>query len=318
MSFDDYFFNAQNSDTIAKKLDVLNHNARKARELKSTIGEMKALKTLEEGKQEEVVKPRKINDENFKEPLDVDLELERLYEAICNLNIKGLNEEKIADKINSILREYVHVESLISKLKLRFFYDIVQYSEFILHAESREEIREVQEIIETFKIKIGALLELKQEEELVESTIQDNNLFFLMTDMGNVIFSESLRQDIPQDRNSQALGLLMQIKQGIFKGFKSLAPKPFFEVRDDDIRILFAKLSKGNYIIVDVILKKEVWSQSYQEYLFNRAKQYLMVKDYYIEHLTDEKFVEMHSGIYDDITSLCRTQDEDFGGRHNG
>lgn len=97
-----------------------------------------------------------------------------------------------------------------------------------------------------------------------------------------------------------------------------MAPKPFFEVRDDDIRVIFAKLSNGNYIIIDVILKKEDWSRSYQDNLFNRTNQYLRFKDYYLEHIEDLDFIYSHFKIYEDVLSLSKNQNEDIGGRQNG
>lgn len=204
MSFDDYFFNEQKGDSIAEKLEVLNNNFRKARELEATIRELKTLKTSEEVLPKECAIQRSNSANILFEGARFDLELEKLHFAICSLDISGLNEEQIMDKINGILSGYIHLESLINKLKLRLFLEIVQYSEFVLKSKSMTEVREAKEIIDTLRLKINILSELKQEEELVEESSQDNNLFFLMTDMGNVIFSESLRQNIPHEKKDLA------------------------------------------------------------------------------------------------------------------
>lgn len=319
MSIDDYFFNGQNGDTIVEKLKILDNNSRKARELEATIRELKTLKPPEEVLYEECAIQRSNSVNSLFEGARLDLELEKLHFAICSLDISGLNEEQIMEKMNGILSSYIHLESLINKLKLRLFLEIVQYSEFVLKAKSMIEVREAKEIIDTLRLKINILSELKQEEELVEESSQDNNLFFLMTDMGNIILYDSLCQpSMPPAYRDRAIELLKLMKQGVFRRVKYMVNFPFFEVRVDDVRILFSKLSKRNYLIIDVFVKKDHYSRGYMEYLRNRANQYLRFKDYYLEHIEDLDFIYSHFKIYEDVLSLSKNQNEDIGGRQNG
>lgn len=314
MNIDDYFFDGTKGESLQAKITILEKNAQKAQELRGIIRGFQDINPeLSSSNFDSAIK---LSSDSAKEArlTRCDVKLDNLYLDICNLDIDS--EEDLIAKVKTLLSDYNNVSYLVSKLKLRLFRDITQYSEILAKTKDKAEARDVRAIVDDIWARINIIDAALQEEKVEVQESTKNNLFFLTSENGRVIFYDSLDKDIPKDRYENVMLLLKQMENGIFKGFKSLAPKPFLEVRIDDIRILFNRLWDNNYIIIDVLVKKLTWSSNYQDSLLNLAVQYLNAREFFVQNVDNPEFKSSQQEIYDDIKALIAKRSSNLGGRH--
>ncbi|MCM1052919.1 MAG: hypothetical protein NC483_02975 [Ruminococcus sp.] len=236
-----------------------------------------------------------------------DQELEEAYLAICKLSFTNISLDAFLEKIKEIINpSNIRYNYLINKIKLRLYKELLSYTKLYLDCENEEEALEVKAIMDEIKLKISCLLELKEVEELISGAKSDNNLFFLTSGNGDVIFYNSLF-NIPFEYYFRIYELLESLKNGNFRRVKRVVSKPYFEVRLDMIRILFDKLSDGNYIIIDIFIKRNS-TKKYKERLKNRTKQYLQLKDYFLLNHQNKDFISEHNRYYQDIITLLESR----------
>lgn len=314
MKIDDYFFAGEKGDSLQAKITILEKNAQKAQELRGIIKEFQD--SNPELSSHTIDPAIKLGSVSVPEArlTKSDVKLDNLYLDIGALDING--EEDLIAKVKTLLSGYNNISYLDSKLKLRLFRDITQYSEILAKTKDPLEARDVRAIVADIWTRINIIDAALQEEKVVVQDQPRNNLFFLTSKNGRVIFYDSLDKDIPKDRYENVMLLLKQMENGIFKGFKSLAPKPFLEVRIDDIRILFNRLWDNNYIIIDVLVKKLTWSNNYQESLLNLAVQYLNAREFFVQNIDNPEFKSAQQEIYDNVRALIEMRDSNLGGRH--
>lgn len=198
---------------------------------------------------------------------------------------------------------------LINKLKLMLYKEYVIYSKMLLQASTKSELAELQILINAITSKIellDELEELEEEKELTEPITENNNLFFLLSDSGNVIALESLRKNVPREYYPVFKEILLGLKEGKAKGLKRLAGYGHLElkVNGPGIRIIFDKLSDNNYIILDCFMKKVDTGVSYRNNLANRYNQYQSKKNLYLDQITNPEFIKKHESYLAEILTL--------------
>lgn len=302
------FESASPTDSWEEKARKIRTNMRLAKELTKAINESDSVQPVSELP---IVPELSHNTSSSKEIMvepTIDKELEVIYLAICKLRTQNVSLDDIIKKLKIIINpNNIRYTYLINRIKLRLYQEFLSYSKMYLDSETQEEAGEIKAIMDEFRLKMDGLdelAEMKEVEELIMGAKTDNNLFFLTSDNGDVIFYKRLLdEDVPPFYHSDVLNLLQLMKQGIFKQVKKVVSKPYFQVRHNFIRITFEKLSNGNYIIIDVFVKTTP-TKKYQEMLSKRGKQYLQLKDYYLMNFQDADFIAKHNGYYKDIIAL--------------
>lgn len=185
--------------------------------------------------------------------------------------------------------------------------EYVIYSKMLLQTSTKSELAELQILINAITSKIellDELEELEEEKELTEPITENNNLFFLLSDSGNVIALESLRKNVPREYYPVFKELLLGLKEGKAKGLKRLARYGYLELKNFKIRVIFDKLSTGNYIILDCFMKKVDTGVSYRNNLANRYNQYQNKKNLYLDQITNPEFIKKHESYLAEILTL--------------
>lgn len=303
----------------AEKIAVLRHN----NEVKKSI-EIAIWKTTQEV-QNISDSPNNIRSNTKtiaykKDPNNISPELSNLFTKILEFDITSLEE----DAIIAYLKELINVDkkyqkSLINKLKLLLYREIGDYSKLYLHSDEASK-KEALAIINSLKIKIDLLEELEENEELSSGTTldDDRNFLFMMNENGKILFLETIKShQIPNELYASVKNLLMEAKKGNFKRVKRLSPRPFFEIRFDDIRIIMSRLNNHTFLIFDIFLKKGDMRLHHKSLLDNLEDKYLPKKDYYFSIANLPQVVEEHATYYQDILRVLDNKKESLG-EYNG
>ena len=120
-----------------------------------------------------------------------------------------------------------------------------------------------------------------------------NELIFLKTNYGNVCALSDIK-DIAMEYYDQFYELLESICDGTFKNFKTFTGnnnlKGLSEVRGDQVRIIFDRISTNVYVIICILVKKADKTASYQALLHNRN--------------------DLYKASYEEMQSLVETSEE--------
>lgn len=309
MSYKDYFREPDISMTLAQKIELIKFNVNAAANLASQIKAGGGV-TLQPTSNITVPSLEQSEIKNNKSEESSDKEVEKLYNKISLLDITNLSEEEIMNRIKSIIGNNP-TSFLINKLKLMLYKEYVIYSKMLLQASTKSELAELQILINAITSKIellDELEELEEEKELTEPITENNNLFFLLSDSGNVIALESLRKNVPREYYPVFKELLLSLKEGRTKKVKMLSQKGYLELKvkanGPGIRIIFDKLSDNNYVILDCFMKKFDTSILYRNTLINRSNQYQNKKNLYLGQITNLEFIKKHEGYLAEILTL--------------
>jgi len=219
------------------------------------------------------------------------------------LDISGLSEEELITKIRNLIGDELN-SITVNRIKLLLYKECIIYNRMLLGAESEEasELRNMLSILRTKIEVLDELEELEEEQEISDDITSNNNIFFLLSDTGNVIALESLRKNVPRDYYPAFKELILGLKEA--KGLKKLRKYGYLELKDFKIRVIFDKLSNGNYIILDCFMKKVDTGVSYRNNLANRTRQYQRKIDYYLSNYSKQDFIERHEGYLAEILNL--------------
>ncbi|MDE5538916.1 MAG: hypothetical protein K2J20_00315 [Bacilli bacterium] len=245
-----------------------------------------------------------------------DAECEELYHKISTLNIASLEAEEVEALLSEILpSDNLRYKILLDKIILMLYGDIVQYNRMFLACAEPLEREEITKESQMTKLKMDVLSGMKKVKEIIDEAHPNNNIFFLQQELGNVLALTSVSKIIPQDYHARIANLILPVKDGVFMRIKSLVA-PFFEIRVGDIRVFMDKLSDGNYIILDVFLKKDYSSLGYKSYLNNLSNLYLRQRSFYLTSMSDPGFVSKHNEIFGDMMDLLQGKAIKAGGRN--
>lgn len=321
MSYNNYFAEINPDLSLDEKITMIKGNVETASRLRS---EIRALSTpaavcLNKTELQTLSNPNtnKVEKEGSK--------LKALCDQISLLDISNLTEEEIISKLRAILGNDINIIT-IEKIKLMLYKELIIYNKMILTTEDKIELKELQESIETIRTIITLLdeIELEEEEEVSEIvTENNNNIFFLLSDTGKIIALESLRKNIPKEYYTVIKQMINNLKTGKARDIKKLVDIEFFELRVKNhgagIRLLFDKLSNGNYIIIDCFMKKvEGVGLSIRNTLDNRNNQYKNKKEYYLNRINNPDFIKEHEGYLAEVLSLLDSKELEGDELNNG
>lgn len=179
-----------------------------------------------------------------------------------------INEHEYEDIINCLLMHYYLELNTIKKLQ----YEEKGNDDFY------EYKKHIKDTIDNLKY-----LQLSQQRDDVSI---NNQILYLTTQYGNNIFLNSINQISSEyyDKISMAFN---SIKKGNFKNNKRIGKKsggfysPLFEVKNEDIRIFYLKITANLYLIIDVIVKDFNNNNEYGRYIRRISKEgFLQLKDF--------------------------------------
>lgn len=316
MPYSDYFKEPTLNASLDDKIEIIKSNNAKSLELQNKLRNLKS-------KSITIPSVSDTDKVNFYTPSysikERDNDVDNLYNLISLLDYNHLSEEEISNELNKFLKNNKASQEDISKVKLMLYKDYLLYSKMMLEDISSEEFKDLEDTLKSLMFNISLLDDLEEEEdlssdELNESVNQNNNIFFLLSNTGNVIALENLRKSVPREYYPQFKELLLGLKSGKLKGIKKLSHLGYYELKDFKIRITFDKLSDGNFIVIDAFMKKYDTSGYYRRKLDVRTSHYLSLQNYYLSKINDEKFLSEHSKYFDEVLTLLdsKIDEEDF------
>jgi len=219
--------------------------------------------------------------------VDVNVYLERIKECASLEDIASVLPDKNSEN-------FYHIVYTI----LLNLYEEVMGIKKLLYQERNNSDKETQQYfmneVEQLMFKIQYIKGLiKVDDKSVETTKSENELVFLKTNYGNVCALSDIK-DIAMEYYDQFYELLESICDGSFKNFKPLVGnssiRGLCEVKGDQTRIVFDRISNNVYVIIYIFVKKVDRSASYQAALQNRG--------------------DLYKASYEEIKSLLETSDE--------
>lgn len=219
------------------------------------------------------------------------LKLEKFAESFCAI-LDNCSDDSILDNyvdfLPSIGKEVKDIDeyafvliNILKKIRSRLDekIDLIKDSDFIMDKEIKDELAsDCYRLIEYYKLFRKHLDEKIECEELnvsvdeTEQTIDNenkNNLFYLINTNGKCYFASDLK-DIPFEYISKVLELVNKFKSGNIgnKKIKRLSYKSeFYELKDDQIRIIYKNIKDNDYLVYGVLIKKDDWK--YRTEFFN-------------------------------------------------
>lgn len=305
MSYSDYFKEVDKGASLEEKIATIKYNIGCSANIRKQISAWGGGTLL-------TVASTNIPEETTKTENEIisdgtDNETNSLYNEISLLDTSDLSEEETINKIKSIIGTRIS-SIMINRIKLLLYKEYIIYNKMILAATNKDELEELYIIIANIKTKIELLDELEELEDEQETedlmTATNNNLFFLLSDTGKVIALESLRKNVPREYYPAFKELLVGLKEGKAKGLKRLSRYGYLELKDFKIRVIFDKLSNGNYVILDCFMKKVDTGISYRNNLANRSNQYQRKQESYLNNYKNSDFIKEHEGYLAEILSL--------------
>lgn len=301
MPYEDYFKSCKPNSPLEEKIAIIKQNNKKAFNMEKEIASWSKEPI-------QITEIKEISPKSAKAPIlkiEIADDTKNIYNKISLLEINDLTEEEILSKLKEIIGQFSYI--VINQIKLLLYKEGIIYKRMILDSSNEEEIKELNKAIAAIQLKIellDELEELEEEQEVEEAITNNNNLFFLLSDTGKVIALESLRKNVPREYYSAFKELLLGLKVGNAKNLKRLRRYNFLQVKDFKIRIIFEKLSNGNYVILDCFMKKVDTGISYRNNLANRLKEYQKNKDNFLNKYLDEDFIKEHESYLAEILNI--------------
>lgn len=199
----------------------------------------------------------------------------------------------------------LQVEQYKDAIIMGLYEKAVNLNQLAIQSNNEEEKKE-------FKQNIINILELiqwlrnyqlqKDNSETTKETATPNNLIFLTSPSGRIFPYDQLEKEPIESYDNFKEGFL-SIQNGTFKGFKYLHKK-LFEVRVNDIRIIFVRINKNTYLIVSCFNKDFYTNNKYTEDLNRFSNHMQQIKEKYIALANNPYFLQEQKQITENIFAL--------------
>ena len=189
------------------------------------------------------------------------------------------SDEDIEQAINDSLPviENGNYINIIRRIILELIKEKDVYASLLEDNDTKEDaIKEIDKIDSMIDIIKNHHNIKSEESSLITKT--KNNIIFLKTVSGNV-YAESDLASIDAEYYPGFKTLIESIEDGTFRNVKKFASnhttlKGIFEVKDHGIRVVFDKINKNTYIILDIFVKRATRDMGYVSSLVNRVANY--------------------------------------------
>lgn len=258
-------------------------------------------------------------------------------------NIDLEMDYEFEDRVEFFLSEYKNIkenfeeEELLDVLPFYNDYNIL----LRLCAESMKEISEIEQIamldittedmndcyriIEHEKRKIGIIKKIiNSEYKIDESTSEVKNEIILAPNLNGKSRIILDLEGISSEYYSTFKELIESAINGTFKGVKVFINNPSLsgicELRKNKARILFKRISRKKYVLINAFIKKTTLDNGYLDFLKTRVSSYKEIHDKLKMLITDEDFLSENEAKLDELfqlLSLNEKSNEDSSEKSN-
>ena len=302
------FLRAENNEDLER---IVRYNIGKAHQIRKELSILKELPNKNCIVTEPVMESVDLVQVECKEK---EINEEYLY-YYTNL-LEDLNETKTEeDKKIAIARNlptidnknYVNIINRIKLELLKGIHDLEELKELETDNDFISEIEKEKLDTQSLIHMIQEVQTEKVEIDSVSSSITKNNLVFLQSHSGST-YAENDLYSIAEEYYESFKDLILSIEDGTFKNVKRFSKnnnilKGISEVKDFKTRVIFDRIDKNTYVIIDIFVKKTDNDNGYRDALNSRVDYYKKVKPMIIEQIKDEKYLEYHREIRDNLIS---------------
>ncbi len=178
-----------------------------------------------------------------------------------------------------------HYTKIVLRIETELLKEMIEIKNFLESEKqtiAKEDLDDFKEEILQNQKKIEWIENIRKEIENVESKEEENQLYFLSTESGNICVFDDL-SSISSEYYKGFIELFVSIIKGRFKNVKQFANNSELagikEVKDFKIRILFDKIGQNQYVILGAFIKKSDNDNGYQDKLKTRVNLYYRQKE---------------------------------------
>lgn len=226
---------------------------------------------------------------------------------------KATNQEEIIDAILDTLPscENKSYSSIVNRIKLELLKEIHDLDMMLTEEDTKNDVDLIEEVnkeksrIQGYIDTIYYIQTEKKEIQVEKAINTENKLIFLETATGS-IYAENDLFSIPEEYYQTFKELLLTIKKGTFKNVRTFSSNhktlnSISEVKDFKTRVVFERLGKNTYAIIDIFVKKSDNDTGYRTALVNRVDYYKKTKSYLQEMIKDDTFLEKNRKIEENL-----------------
>ncbi len=314
------FLNVDENATSAELERVIKYNIGRANILRDSIKDLDKAEKLKESLLADKDNSKVSSKLDSEEEQEEQEEYLYYYQILKNELSKCRTNEELTDTVLNNLPscENKKYSSLVNRIKLEILKEIHEL-DAMLEDEDVKNDAELSEEILSEKANLYEIISIieyvqtkGQENKIEESLITENRLIFLETPSGS-IYAENDLYSIPEEYYEVFKNLLLSIKDGTFKNAKMFNSAHqtlggMSEVKDFKTRIVFDRIGKDTYVIISIFTKKCDMDNSYRESLSNRVSYYKKNRDYLVEMLQDNEFIEKNKSIETELLKGLETK----------
>lgn len=293
-------------------LEIYVHNLSLCKDEIDRKKEIEKLKKLKKDIQEyEELKPNvletiKTDPEEKIKDIDISFYLDQIEECYNLEEIKDvlpkISTENFDDIINLLLLYYQKEKVEISKIINE---DQLSDQELIDFQIEEERVKQIFNIILNYRNEIKNYINVSREVE------DKNHLIYLTKKNGDNSILSKLQKDINREFYQEFYDLLNSIIDGSFKNAKTfhiyIKERPS-EVKLNQTRILFKKISSREFVIIDCFVKKCDSDIKYFENLENKMNDYMERKNDLVEAIKNPAFLDEQEKQTEEILNYLQNQ----------
>ncbi len=298
------FIDTTNITDEKELIKALKSNVRTANSVRKEISKLKNAilsdsEALEENKEQCIICDDSDED-------DDDLEYEYYYEPIKAISmdessetVKEIIEESLPSKNNS------NYFNIVNRIKAEIFKEILVYSSMLDETSDLEFIEEVKSCISFEQLKLSLVKTCENSKKIESANEIKNNIVFFNRNSDRTYAMDDIKS-ISSEYYESFLELLESIEDGSFKNIRRLTTtnnklNSISEVKGFKTRIIFDKVGKNTFIILQLAVKKSDFDKEYRESLTNRVSIYRCYKPSIVENAKDNKYLEENSSILKEV-----------------
>lgn len=218
-----------------------------------------------------------------------------------NIDIEELKQVLILNLPSTENKNYLNI---VNRIKLELLKEIYEYEKLKEEETDEKYIEMFEKEISFYQNLIKLIDEILTDEidtSIEKSSKIDNHLIFLKTHNGS-IYAENDLLAIKEEYYESFQELLESIKNGTFKNVKRFKKNNktlggISEVKGFKTRVVFDRIDKDKYVIINIFIKKSDNDRGYQELLKTRVDFYKKHKDVIKEQLKDSEYIEENRTI---------------------
>ena len=297
--------------SIEESIELLNSKRKTADFQRKEIEKiMKAIETANNRVEEvcEIEKEEKEEDIEIDE--DIDFEEEANYYFNEFEKLKEYDKESIEEILPPI--NYYNYERIVCRIIAKLSREIKYINEMIIATSSKQELELLKEDVITINDKRNTLKQMIQERytEKTEERITNTLIFVPMNNNSEKFRVEDEIKDIPGEERYKFIELFDSIKDGTFKNMRRFANNDkldgLVEVRGDQVRVAFIRLSKSCYAIISMFMKKQQNDNGYRKALKNKYSEYKNMEEIIKGKIKEEDYIlknkEFEEKLYEELS----------------